>query len=722
MKVDRRSFLSFVIGGAAGTALSPLPWKLVDDSSIWSQMWPWTPVPPDGEVIYEDTTCSLCPGGCGITVRKVDNRAVKIEGKAGHPVNDGGICILGLSGLQMLYGPTRVKAPMKRVGERGSGKWQVIGWDEAIAILTEKLTDIRNKGEAHTVAAISGSDGGTVPALLQRFMTTYGSPNFMRTPSGRDSDELAVKTLFGGEGRTGFDLENADYILSFGSGLVDGWGSPVRMFKAASQWKENHTTVVQVEPRLSNSAVKATRWVAINPGTEADLALGIAAVMVANSRISTRSLSGFRAWKNDLLAKYDLDTVSRTTGISSDVIVQLATEFSKANRPIALCGRGKNQTPGSLRYTAAVYALNAIAGNFNRDGGMWALPCPEYIQWDQVTTDPLATAGLSQPRFDGAGSGKYTGSRYLLNRLAEGIEGGGPYPLQALLVAGANPCFELADSRRVNAALAKIPFIVSFSSFHDETAAMADLLLPDHVYLERYEDVPVEAGLAQQVIGLSKPVVSPQFDTRHLGETLITTAKAMGGTMAEAFAWEDYETCLTETMAEKWDVLMETGVWVENDVDTVNGSIRLAGMDAPAIQAEGDENRFPLVLIPYDSIRVSSGYIGPPPFMVKTVADTVIKGSDGFVEVNPQTARAVGLTEGALATLSTPRGEARVRVHLFEGIKPGVVAMVRGLGHTAYDGYLADKGVNVNTLIGPVEDPAGGHDAAWGIRAKLAIV
>jgi anaerobic selenocysteine-containing dehydrogenase len=85
MKVDRRSFLSFVIGGAAGTALSPLPWKLMDDSSIWSQMWPWTPVPPDGEVVYEDSTCSLCPGGCGISVRKVDNRAVKIEGKPGHP-------------------------------------------------------------------------------------------------------------------------------------------------------------------------------------------------------------------------------------------------------------------------------------------------------------------------------------------------------------------------------------------------------------------------------------------------------------------------------------------------------------------------------------------------------------------------------------------------------------------------------------------------------------
>ena len=107
MKIDRRSFLSFVIGGAAGTTLSPLPWKVLDDVSIWTQMWPWTPVPEDGEVSYVNSTCTLCPGGCGISVRLIDDRPVKIEGTEGHPVNDGGLCVLGLSGLQLLYAQSR---------------------------------------------------------------------------------------------------------------------------------------------------------------------------------------------------------------------------------------------------------------------------------------------------------------------------------------------------------------------------------------------------------------------------------------------------------------------------------------------------------------------------------------------------------------------------------------------------------------------------------------
>ncbi|MCK5507095.1 MAG: molybdopterin-dependent oxidoreductase, partial [Desulfobacterales bacterium] len=256
MKIGRRSFLSFIIGGAAGSAFTPLPWKLTDDSSIWSQNWPWTPVPPDGEYSQNNTVCTLCPGGCGITVRKVDDRTVKIEGMKGHPVNDGGICILGLSGLQLLYGPTRVKSPLKRVGERGEGKWEKVSWDEAISEVAKKLAEIRSQGESHAIGAIVNSNRGTVPNLFKRFLTAYGSPNFMTMPSIQDSYKTTISLMQEVDAQAGFDVENADFILSFGSGIIDGWGSPVRMFKANSAWKADGKKMVQIESRLSNTAAK----------------------------------------------------------------------------------------------------------------------------------------------------------------------------------------------------------------------------------------------------------------------------------------------------------------------------------------------------------------------------------------------------------------------------------------------------------------------------------
>jgi hypothetical protein len=140
------------------------------------------------------------------------------------------------------------------------------------------------------------------------------------------------------------------------------------------------------------------------------------------------------------------------------------------------------------------------------------------------------------------------------------------------------------------------------------------------------------------------------------------------------------------------------------------------------LAAEGDESFYELLLVPYDSMRLASGYVGSPPFLIKALEDTILKGNDVLVDINPATASKLGLSTGQYATLSTPIGSGRVKVHVFDGIRPGVVAIPRGLGHTGENKFLNGKGINYNGLCAPVEDPATGLDAAWGIRAKLAKV
>ncbi len=728
MKVGRRSFLSFIIGGAAGTAITPLPWKLMDDSSIWSQNWPWTPVPPDGEYSYVNSVCTLCPGGCGITVRKVDDRVVKIEGMKGYPVNAGGICVLGLSGLQLLYGPTRVKTPLKRVGKRGEGKWAKISWDEAISEVAKKLSKIRSKGESHLVGSIVNSDSGTVSKLFQRFLRAYGSPNFMTMPSMQDSYKMTLQLMQGVNAQAGFDAENADFILSFGSGIIDGWGSPVRMFKANSAWKANGKKVVQIEPRMSNTAAKSDKWIPINPGTEAALALGLANVIITNSQHSKKisQASGFKSFKKLVRNEYSTDKVSKITGIDSASIVSLAKTFARASKPLAICGQGQGSTPGSLNEFMAVHALNALVGNINKKGGVWAVPETNYIKWPKVKLDNIAAKGIKKERVDGAGS-EYPHAKSLLNRLADVINSGDG-SLEALFVTGANPLYSMPASKAMKAAFESIPFVVSFSSYMDETASNSDLILPNHVYLERYEDVLTQAGLQKNIIGLARPVVKPQFNTKNVGDTIILIAKALRGKIADAFPWDSYEACLEKTLGAKWDVLLENGFWLDSNSKVATGKFDLypkamkSLSDFSPVSIEGSTASYPLVLIPYDSIRLASGYIGDPPFVIKVVEDTVLKGKYACVEVNPKTGKELGLTEGRAASLHTPRGKAKVKVRLCEGIMPGIIALPRGLGHTAYDKYLAGKGCNFNELIGPVEDPVSGLDAAWGIRARLTKV
>jgi anaerobic selenocysteine-containing dehydrogenase len=269
----------------------------------------------------------------------------------------------------------------------------------------------------------------------------------------------------------------------------------------------------------------------------------------------------------------------------------------------------------------------------------------------------------------------------------------------------------------------------------DETAAQADLILPNHMFLERYEDVPFARGFPKPILSLVQPVAAPLYNTRSTGDVIIQLAKDLGDPAAAAFPWDDYQTCLEETLADQWDTLVEEGYRAEDGFsevpwadafETDSSKFEFSSNDIKAlpgykpVPAPGDDSFYPLLLVPYDSMRLASGYVGSPPFMVKSLEDTILKGNDVLIEVNPATAKQLGLADGKKATLTTPKSSARVRVHFSDGIMPGVIAMARGLGHTAYDKFLAGKGVNYNALSAMIEDPATGLDAAWGIRAKLS--
>ncbi len=727
MNIDRRSFLSLGVGATAGTLLTPLPWKLMDDVSIWSQNWSWVPVPKDGKATYTDTVCALCPGGCGITVRKIDNRVVKIEGKKGSPSNNGGVCILGLSVPQLLYSPARIKTPLKKTGET----WSKISVNQAIFEIAARLESLREKEQSHTVACISGRSDGTVARLFERFLKAYGSPNFITNPSVTDTYKLMFSLMHGKESLPVFDIENADFVVSFGAGLLEGWGSPVRSFQAHSILKDQKKKFIQIEPRLSNTSAKADKWIPIYPGTEGLLALGMANVIVTegiyNRDFVEKSTSDFKNFV-EFLKNYSPEQVSPKTGIKATAIIELAREFAKASKGLALCGRGEGATPGALQDFMAIHSLNALVGNINTKGGIYAASEADYIKWSEPVQDAIASEGFAQKRMDGAGTDGYYLAKHLLNRLPEAVNFSEDSTLNVLFIANANPYYTMPNTKLIRKTFKKIPFKVSFSSYMDETAEISDIILPNHFFLERYEDVVVP-GILNPTIGLMKPIVSPLFDTAHSGDAIIAIAKTIGGSVGESFPWKDYEACLKETLNVKWN-LMENEVFsteskkvpsFETESEKFEFLNSKFDMNKPyaLIEPEGKKEAYPLTLIPYDTMKISAGYTANSPFMTKTIENTVLTGNDIFVEVNPKTAKAYNLSEKKYAFLVTPKGRAKVRIHLFDGIMPGLIAMPRGMGHTAYDKYIAGKGVNINELIGQIEDPASGLDAAWGIRAQL---
>lgn len=562
MELNRRNFVKMLIGGAAGLQFTPLPWKLTDDIAIWTQNWSWLPVPQAGEFTLEKSVCTLCPGGCGIEVRKVDGRAVKIEGRTDYPVNPGGICPIGMGGLQLLYNKSiRFTGPMKRVGPRGSGIFKDISWEEASRMLTARISDLRKNGKPESVAAIDGNPGrSTMAMMVERFIKAIGSPNYIRIPSIEDTYRMSNIIMQGTEGPMAYDLENSDYVLSFGCGLLEGWGAPGRVFNAWGNWHEKsqkkNIRIVQVESRASNTASKADRWVAPRPGTEAALALGLAGVIIEKRLYDDEFINyntfGFHDWKTAdgtnhtgfktmVLKNYSPAQTAEITGITPDRIISLAMDFIKAGAPIAIYGKGKGTLNGSLYECMAVQTLNALAGNINMPGGVIIHDPLPLNPLPAIKADAVTRRGVNRPRIDQAGSKRYPFSNSLVNNLTEAILKDSESPVDTLLVFSSNPAFTLPDHGRFEKALKKVPFIVSFSPFRDETANMADLILPDHTCLEKTNDIVWPTGLQYPMYGLARPVVEPVYDTRNMGDVIIGLAKRIGETTGASFPWESFE-------------------------------------------------------------------------------------------------------------------------------------------------------------------------------------
>ena len=787
MKLDRRAFVKLIAGGVGGTLLSPLPWKMADDTAIWSQNWFWRPSPERGSATIVNTACQLCPGGCGIRVRLIEKKnAVRIDGNPNHPVNQGGICPLGASGLQYLYGPSRIETPLKQTGQRGDvTTLKPISWDEALDILATKLRAMRQK--ARGLVCVSGKRQGTVPELFARFLHAYGSPNYVLMPAAADAESLGMFFSQGQSGLPGYDLENAKMIISFGSSYIEGWGAPARMQLAFGNWrsntKGNRARIVQVETRGSLSSSKADDWLAVAPGTEAALALGLAQVIVSEGYYDRSFVNqysyGFDEFKRLLQRNYTPEKVAAITGVTREKISALAREFSQTKPAVALSGWGQGRMQGSVYDFLAVQSLNGLVGSLNKPGGVTKKPSVPLAPWPEVVLDAMSLEGEKEPRLDVGNEVQSSLPTSLFYNLVKNMNQGKPYSTQMLWVYEANPAHDLADVEPFIEALSNIETVVSFSSFMDETTQLADLVLPGPTYLERLEDVLTPPGLQYPVFGLSTPVLMPRFATIHPGDMLIRLAKSLGGGVASSFPWSDYETALkqrVEGLAQKasgrvadepgvepwkggqgsklapnyesfddlWDKLVEYGCWFDTSANmpawdsafkTPSGKfefysqkmrqIGIRGNDITylphfeEVEPAGDPGDYPLLLMPYETLIITNGPVANPPFMTKMLFDFQLKGNDCFVDINTKTAANLGLKEGDRVTLQTERGSLEVRVHVSGNARPDVIFIPTGLGHSGFDSYIKGKGVNANAILVAQQDKTTGLASWWGTRVKI---
>jgi anaerobic selenocysteine-containing dehydrogenase len=711
-----------------------------------------------GEEHWVLSTCALCDAGCGIKVRVVEGRAVKIEGNPEHPVNRGGLCSRGQAALQALYHPERVRSPLRRQGERGEGKWKPISWDEAIGEIVAKLAKLRAAGHPERLVLIDGESGTFTHELWTRFLSAFGSPNHIGLGSARAAGvKLAGLYSMGSYGLPAYDLGRARLVLAFGAEQIESSGQTMHFMRAARE--PERPRVICVSPR--RPGCHFDEWIPIVPGGYGALALSLAHVLVRDGLVDGEflrdSVSGFSAWRDQagveqpgfevlIRAAYAPDQTQDVTGIAAATVERLAHALAK-QRPVAVASDGSaTAASNGLATGMAIAALNVLLGNSER-GGAARLQRNLPPNWETPTVDAVAVAGSAVPRIDGAGTAACPLGRGRVQAVPAAITQSKPYPVEALFLHGTDPLAALPGRKAWHTALQRVPFLVRFASWLDDSAREADLVLPESLPLEALDVVQPATDSGEPMLGLRQPVVAPLQDTRQAGDVIVALAAGLGGSVGRSLPWKSYADAVAKSLpARLLDSMKEKGAWwVECGDDDLLCKLgldepkserfptpsrkfeigssavasRMAGFPdaAKAAQAwpckglppwepprfSGNPQRFPLQLVLYRSVQfVEDGGA----FLSWLSELPLVSGNPWLLraEINPADAAQLGLADGDQVLVQSSIGSCPAIAQVSDGVCVGAVAMALGESGVAdlvvsdedrWSGVLAWQGTRV---------------------------
>ena len=532
MAISRRNFLVGVTGAGIGFGLGAFSYQFPLASPHVGPDW------APGLETFVPSTCLLCPAHCGIRVRLVDGQPRRIDGNPLHPVSQGGLCPKGRAGLQLLYHPGRLKGPMQRVGPPGSDDFEPITWDAALDKVAAALKAARQPGTATPVEWLVGDVSGVMGELVAGFCGVLGTTR-VSVDDYRDGSADVVRMCQGIAAPPAYDLAGADVVLSFGAGLSEAWWSLTQAARAREGDSRRSPRWIQADVRLSRSAASANEWVPVRPGTYGALAMGIAYVIVKEGLYDpdaiSREVSGWEDWtapdgtrhegfRTLVLRHGRPDEISARTGVPVARLTALAKTFGSASRAVAVWDQNVAWRAGGFADALAIHALNTLTGRLNRPGGLMV----------QGTMPSLPGP------VDHAGAGALDLSKAPLTSTAWPAAAADT-PAQVLFLYHANPVASAPARGPVEQALTRVPLVVSFSPFFDESARYANLLLPDHTYLERWQDGFAPASVASPVWGVVRPVVKPLQNTRATGDVILGLASRLGGEAAAWARWESVE-------------------------------------------------------------------------------------------------------------------------------------------------------------------------------------
>lgn len=642
------------------------------------------------------TYCDICFWKCGAIAYLKDGEFWKIEGNPEDPLSKGRLCPRGTGGIGAHSDPDRLRSPLIRTKERGEEKWKEVTWSEAFDYIADKMQKIKTTYGPESVAYFSHGIGGN---FLKHTLMAYGTnnisaPSFAQCRGPRDVGfELTFGEAIGSPERT--DIENSKCLVLIGSHLGENMhNSQVQEFANAVQ---NDSEIIVVDPRFSVAASKAKYYLPIKPGTDTALLLAWMNVIVKEKLYDAEYVNkygfGFDQFASEI-SSYTPEWAYPETGIEPDLIRKTARVMSM-HKPATLVHPGRHTTwyGDDAQRSRAIALLNALLGSWGRKGGFFyptkyslpGYPYPDY---------PVP----QKPKADNPDNKYPFASEEITTGIREATITGKPYPIKGWFIYATNLFHALPNEAETIKAIQNLDLMVVVDVIPSEIAGWADVILPESIYLERYDDLHA-SPFKEQFLGIRQPVVDAPGDQKPNWWIAKKLAEKLG--LGHYFPWQNIEEYLEFRLTKgglslkelkekgivkgnKAPIYIEDGI--EPTFDTPSGKIEFF---SPQLQAAG-----------FDPIPKYNRPDAPPPgyfrllfgrspvhSFSRTQSNRLLMDmmDENEIWVNKDIAEKYGLINAQSIRLKNQDGVVsnKIKVKVTERIRTDCVYMVHGFGHNS---------------------------------------
>jgi anaerobic selenocysteine-containing dehydrogenase len=640
-----------------------------------------------------------CPDTCALVTTVREGIAIKVQGNPAHPPTDGVLCTKVSRYTERSYHPERLTQPMKRVGPKGSGRYEPVGWDEALDDIAARLKDIASRDpEAILPYSYCGTMGLVQgEGMAARFFNRLGASLLDRTICAAAGGEGLVQTLGGKIGMKVEFFAESKLIVIWGSNSI---ASNLHFWRLAQVAKRNGARLVCIDPRKTETADKCHQHLQLRPGTDAALALALMRELIVNDWLDhdyiARHTLGWEGLRERALL-WTVERAAEVCGIPAQQIRDLARDWG-TTRPAAIrLNYGMQRVRGGGNATRAIACLPALTGAWRHRAGGLLLSSSGMFPVDKATLQrPELLAGRTPRTINMVTIGD--------DLLRPSSPQFGPR-IEAVVVYNSNPLAVAPESAKVVQGFAREDlFTVVLEQFQTDTADYADYILPATTQLEHWD---IHTSYGHTDVLLNRPAIAPLGEARPNSAVFRALAARMGFDDA-CFADDDQAMC-RQAFGDRIDFqqLLDQGFatlqipdapFAEGGFPTPSGkceffSARLArqGLDGlpdhlPNYELAGTSPRYPLAMI------------SPPArnFLNSTFPNVCsLRDIEGepLLEINASDAAARGIASGSVVRVFNDRGDYRCKAQVSDRARPGVV---NGLG--IWWRKLGLDGTNVNQL------------------------